>query len=283
MAQTVSQALAWARVILSSEGIDSAFIDSSLILAHCLKLRRIDLIIHRDRILRGDEQPAFASLIMRRARHEPVAYLTGEKEFYGRTFLVNEHVLIPRPETELLVEKALVRAPRGTAVFEIGVGSGAVICSILAERGDLTGVGNDISLQALKTTRANADMLGVSGRLRLYAGHVLLGLQGLMPVIVANPPYIPELDAQIVDDDVRSYEPHQALFGGKDGLDIVKEIIISAPVRLAPRGVLLMEVGMGQREDIESLVDKQPGIMVKDWENDLAGIPRVVIVERIHG
>ena len=283
MAQTVSQALTWARGILSSKGIDSPFIDAGLILSHCLRLRRIDLIIHRDRPLDEEEWQAFSSLVGRRARREPVAYLTGEKEFYGRTFMVNNQVLIPRPETEILVEQALARAPQGAVVFEVGVGSGAVICSILAERSDLSGIGNDICIQALRTTRANADLLGVSGRLKLYAGHALAGLRGMIPVIVANPPYIPECDAQILDDDVRRYEPYRALFGGKDGLDIVKEIITGAPAHLAPRGVLLMEVGMGQREEIESLVNNHPGIAVRDWENDLAGIPRVVIVERIHG
>lgn len=283
MAQTVSQALAWARGILSSKGIDSAATDAGLILSHCLKLRRIDLIIHRDRLLESGEQQAFAALVMRRALREPVAYLTGEKEFYARTFMVNEHVLIPRPETEILVEQVLARAPQGAAVFEIGVGSGAVICSILAERRDLSGIGNDISIQALRTTRANAAMLRVSGRLMLYAGQAFAGLNCSVPVIVANPPYIPERDIQILDDDVRLYEPHQALFGGKDGLDIVKEIIIGVPAHLAPTGELFMEAGMGQREGIESLVKAQPGITVSGWEYDLAGIPRVVIVERIHG
>jgi len=132
VARTVSQALAWARGILSSKGIDSAAIDADLLLAHCLSVRRVDLIIQRDRLLGEEEREAFSTLVGRRAQREPVAYLTGESEFYGRRFMVNRHVFIPRPETEILVEQALIRAPRGSVVFEIGVGSGAVICSILA-------------------------------------------------------------------------------------------------------------------------------------------------------
>ncbi|MCU0576448.1 MAG: hypothetical protein MUD15_06445, partial [Desulfobacterota bacterium] len=123
-----------------------------------MHLRRIDLIIHRDRLLTEEEMASFRGLISRRERREPVAYITGEKEFYGRRFHVNRHVLIPRPETEMLVEQALERAPRGATVFEIGVGSGAVICSILAERSDLGGIGNDISIEALGTARTNASI-----------------------------------------------------------------------------------------------------------------------------
>ncbi len=283
MARTVSQALAWARGILSSKGIDSAAIDADLLLAHCLSVRRVDLIIQRDRLLGEEEREAFSTLVGRRAQREPVAYLTGEREFYGRRFMVNRHVFIPRPETEILVEQALIRAPRGSVVFEIGVGSGAVICSILAERSDLSGIGNDISVHALRTALANAALLGVSGRLMIYAGHALAGLRGLMPVIVANPPYIPESDVQTLEDDVRCYEPYQALFGGKDGLDIVQEIITAAAAHLVPRGVLLMEAGIGQREAIDVLVNRQGGLVLRGWKSDLAGIDRVVIVERIHG
>lgn len=283
MAQTITQALAWARGILSSEGIDTATVDASVLLAYCLKLSREDLIVHRDRHLTEHERQTFVSLIARRALREPVAYLTGEKEFFGRRFLVNEHVLIPRPETEILVEQALALAPKGAVIFEIGVGSGAVVVSILAERDDLKGMGNDISIHALRTARVNASLLGVSGRLRLYAGHVLAGLKCRVPVLVANPPYIPDRDVRILEDDVRIYEPHEALFGGKDGLDIVKEIIARAPSHLSPGGILLMEVGIGQQEAVGSLASLNKDITIKAWKKDLGGIPRVVIMESVHG
>lgn len=283
MAATISSARASARGILSSAGIESASVDADLLLALCLNLRRIDLIIHRDRPLTNDEQEVFSALVSRRARHEPIAYITGEKEFFGKVFHVNPHVLIPRPETEILVEQAVALAPRGSLVLEIGVGSGAVICSVLAERSDLYGIGNDISLPALRTARANADLHRVSGRLGLLASRTFSGLKGEMPVILANPPYIPEDDARKLDDDVRLYEPDRALFGGKDGLDIVQEIITGAPGHLAPGGVLLMETGISQQQEVESLVRGQEGLEVKGWENDLAGVPRVVIIERVHG
>jgi release factor glutamine methyltransferase len=283
VAPTISEALARARGILSSIDIESAAADADLLLAHSLHLRRIDLIIHRDRRLTEEEMASFGSLISRRERREPVAYITGEKEFYSRSFQVNRHVLIPRPETEILVEQALERAPRGATVFEIGVGSGAVICSILAERSDLRGIGNDISIDALGTARTNASDHGVSGRLKLFAGHTFEGLRGQMQVIVANPPYISEGDAFALDEEVRLHEPARALFGGKDGLDIVKEIINGAPDHLPPGGFLLMEAGIGQKEAVDSLVKGKEGLAVRTWKLDLAGIPRVVIMERIHG
>ncbi|HOS96385.1 MAG TPA: methyltransferase, partial [Deltaproteobacteria bacterium] len=181
------------------------------------------------------------------------------------------------------VEQALSLAPSGAAIFEVGVGSGALICSILAERDDLHGAGNDICIRALRVARDNARCLGVSGRLLLFAGRGCRGLGGGFQVIVANPPYIPDAHEDLLDDDVRLYEPRRALFGGKEGLDIVQEIITGAPEALAAGGLLLMEAGVGQQGAVEALVKARKGLAVKAWVKDLAGIPRVVIMERVHG
>jgi release factor glutamine methyltransferase len=283
VAKTISEALTKARGLLAEQNIDSAFIDADLLLTHALHIRRIDLIIHRDRMLTDEEMDAFCDLIERRISHEPVAYITGVKEFFGIPFMVNPHVLIPRPETEILVEQSIALAPKGATVFEIGVGSGALIISILCEREDLKGVGNDISTPALITTRANARTHGVSGRLRLFAGNVLAGLGGSWPMIIANPPYIRLDEGNNLDDDVRGYEPAKALFGGKDGLDIVKEIIKGLSGHLTLGGMLIMEAGRGQKEAIDSLVGSQKTLKIRTWIHDLAGIERVVIIERIHG
>lgn len=283
MAKTISEALITARVLLAEQNIDSAFIDADLLLIHALNIRRIDLIIHRDRRLTDEEMDAFSDLIERRISHEPVAYITGVKEFFGIPFMVNPHVLIPRPETEILVERAITLAPKGATVFEIGVGCGAVIISILCERQDLNGVGNDISIPALITTRVNAAAHGVSDRLRLFAGNVMEGIGGSWPLIIANPPYIRLDEVNSLDDDVRLYEPAKALFGGKDGLDIVKEIIKGLSGHLTQGGMLIMEAGRGQKKAIDSLVGSQKTLKIRSWIHDLAGIERVVIIERIHG
>jgi release factor glutamine methyltransferase len=283
VAITISEALSKARGLLAEQNIDSAFIDADLLLAHALTIRRIDLIIHRDRVLTDEEMEAFSDLMERRISHEPVAYITGVKEFFGIPFMVNPHVLIPRPETEILVEQSIALAPKGATVFEVGVGSGAVIISILSERQDLKGVGNDISLPALITARVNAVTHGVEGRLCLFAGNVMEAVGGSWPMIIANPPYIRVDEMNVLDDDVRLYEPAKALFGGKDGLDIVKEIIKGLSGHLTQGGMLVMEAGRGQKEAIDSLVGSQKSLKLKTWIHDLAGIERVVIIERIHG
>lgn len=283
MARTISEILARARGTLTSQGIESASIDAQILLSHCLGIRIIDLVIHRDQEVADSDAQAYEGLVARRAAREPVAYITGEKEFYGRPFAVSRHVLIPRPETEILVEQALLRAPRGGVVLEIGVGSGAVICSVLAERTDLTGLGNDISIEAVRVARSNALKTGVSERLGLFVGDLFSALHAAFPVILANPPYIPETEEASLDDDVRIYEPGEALFGGKDGIDKVKGIITGAKACLAEGGVLVMEFGVGQKQAVENLVSGQEGIVVSGWENDLAGIPRAVIMAREHG
>ncbi len=283
MAKTISEALTKAKGLLAEQNIDSAFIDADLLLAHSLNIRRIDLIIHRDRMLTDEEMDDFRELIERRISHEPVAYITGIKEFFGMPFMVNPHVLIPRPETEILVEQSIALAPRCATVFEIGVGSGAVIISILSERQDLKGVGNDISIPALITARVNAATHDVAGRLGLFAGNVMEAIDSSWPMIIANPPYIRMDEMNDLDDDVSLYEPAKALFGGKDGLDIVKEIIKGLSGHLTKGGMLIMEAGRGQKEAIDSLVGSHKSLKIRTWIHDLAGIERVVIVERIHG
>ena len=283
MGTTISEALARAKAQLASQGLDSAFIDAELLLSHLLHIRRIDLIILRDRKLTDTEERAYADLLQRRSRREPVAYITGTREFFGRDFRVNPSVLIPRPETEILVEQAISLAPAGAKILEIGVGSGAVIISVLCEREDLLGFGNDISLAALSTARENAGLHGVANRLRLFAGNSLKSTGGTWPLIIANPPYIARDDMDTLEDDVRLYEPGSALFGGKDGLDIVKGIIGSLGLMLASGGMLIMEVGLGQKEAVDSLVAYRGTIRVRSWIKDLSGIERAVIMERIHG
>jgi release factor glutamine methyltransferase len=262
---------------------ESASLDADILLMHVLGMTRVEIVVQRERPLSDAETAAYEALVARRALREPVAYIVGAREFFGRRFTVTPDVLIPRPETEILVEQALSLAPPGAAVFEIGVGSGALICSILAERDDLHGAGNDICIRALCVARDNARTLGVSERLLLFAGRGCGGLRGGFQVIVANPPYIPDAHEALLEDDVRLYEPRRALFGGKDGLDIVQEIITGAPGAMALGGLLLMEAGIGQQGAVESLVKAQKGLAVKAWVKDLAGIPRVVLMERVHG
>jgi release factor glutamine methyltransferase len=283
MAQTILTVLAGARGLLKEQDIDSPGLDAELLLAHVLKISRIDIIIQRDRSISDQDFEEFQCLLERRLKREPIAYILGEKEFYGRVFRVNPHVLIPRPETEIIVDEAITAAPKDSKVLEIGVGSGAVIISLLCERPDIEGYGNDISFEALNVTRDNARFHEVSDRLRLYAGDGLKGFKTTFPLILANPPYVALSDQESLETDIALFEPSRALFGGKDGLDIVKEIIVAAPGRLPPGGLCIMEIGQGQKKAVEDMVSEQEGLRIRHLVDDLAGIPRTVIIERVYG
>jgi release factor glutamine methyltransferase len=283
VAQTILSVLTWAKGLLKAQGIDSFRIDAELLLAHILGVKRIDLIIHRDRPLTEQEFDEFQKLLARRIKREPIAYIIGAKEFFGRVFQVNPHVLIPRPETEALVEHAVLDVPKEGMALEIGVGSGAVIVTLLCERGDLIAYGNDISAQAVRTARSNARTHGVSDRLHLFVGDAFSALKTTFSMILANPPYITVSEVGSIDDDIALYEPLAALFGGNEGLDIVKEIISEAPRYLVPGGMLIMEVGHGHKDTVDRLIAGRGGLKVMNWVNDLAGIPRTVVIERVHG
>lgn len=282
MLLTVRQAVAWATDALAASG-DSARLEAEILLGQVLSLSRMQLYLDRDRSLSADQHDAFAALVRRRAGGEPVAYIIGEKEFYGLSFLVNPHVLIPRPETELLVEQALALAPPNSRVLELGVGSGAVIVALAVQRPDITCFGTDISPAAVAVARQNARRHGVDSRVHLCVGDTLHALRTRFPVILMNPPYIAGRDAAHLSPDVVRFEPAAALFGGNDGLDIIRKVVKETAGFLTPDGCLVMEVGYDQRSAVEHLVQAGTGLAVRHWIPDLAGIPRVVVVEKRHG
>jgi len=280
---TIRSVIAWAKGYLETKGSDSPRLDAELLLADVLAKKRIDLYLDMDRPLNDSELAGFRNALKRRADKEPIAYILGRREFYSHDFIVNPHVLIPRPETELLVDLALEFSPKGMPVFEIGVGTGAVIISLLLERQDITGFGNDISLDTIRVAQDNGSMHGISQRLFLYAGDVLKGLCGQYSTILANPPYIAADCRGDLHEGVRRYEPEKALFAGNDGLDIIKEILAQAPEHLLPGGKLIMEVGYDQKDAVEEMALRSGAMKPVRWAKDLAGIERAVILERMHG
>jgi release factor glutamine methyltransferase len=280
---TIRSVLTWARGYLQAKGSDSPRLDAEVLLAHVLGKNRIDLYLDMDRPLVEDELASYRVLLKRRSEKEPIAYILGHKEFYSHDFIVSRDVLIPRPETELLVEKAVELAPEKGEVFEFGVGSGAVIVSILLERPDLTGYGNDISSGALDVARENARRHGVEDRLHLHQGDLFKGIMKRFHIIVVNPPYIAASCEHELQDDVRMYEPACALFAGNDGLDIIREIIDQASDHLEPGGRLIMEVGHDQRGAVEEMVKESRELELLLWIRDLAGADRTAIVEKLHG
>ncbi|MEZ5291822.1 MAG: peptide chain release factor N(5)-glutamine methyltransferase [Vicinamibacterales bacterium] len=223
---------------------------------------------------------AFEMVAARRVAREPMAYLRGRQEFYGRDFVVNASVLIPRQETELVVETALsVLAADDTRAADIGTGSGCLAVTLALERPRLTVVATDVSAPALAVAAKNAERHGVSGRVRLVETSYLDGIGGPFDVVVSNPPYIPLPDAPDLQPEVRDHEPVSALFGGADGLEHIGAITARAAEALRPGGVLVFEIGVGQAAAAAALAEAA-GLRGVTAHLDLQGIPRVIVARR---
>lgn len=224
----------------------------------------------------------FRDLVARRAAGEPLQYLLGEWEFLGRTFRVDPRALIPRRETEAIVEMARDAAPSARSVLDAGTGSGILAVSIALERPGARVVAVDRSEAALALARANAALHGVAGRVSFVASDWLSGLapRPLFDLAVANPPYVPRADAPHVEKTVSDHEPHLALFGGDDGLDAVRVLLAELPARLAAGAPFLFEIGYGQAREASGLVEASPAFLLEDVRLDAAGIPRTVLARR---
>lgn len=273
---TVLDVIRWTAARFAERGIASPRLDAELIVAHVLSLPRVQLYVQFDRPLSATELPDIRALIKRRQAGESVAYLVGKKEFWGLEFAVDARVLVPRPDTETLVEEARVRlegveAPR---IADIGTGSGALAVTLAKLRPDATVFASDISAAALEIARGNAERLGVT--VTFLEGDLAAPLAAHAPfsLIVANLPYIPSADLAALPPEVR-VEPVLALDGGADGLDLVRRLVDAAPALLAPGGALALEIGAGQAAATAALL-VAAGFVDARTRQDLAGIDRVV-------
>lgn len=226
-----------------------------------------------------------APLIERRRRREPVAYITGEKEFYGRAFAVTPAVLIPRPETEFVVEEAcrewpVDRAVGAARVLDIGTGSGCLAITLALERTDARVIATDVSEAALEVARLNARRWRVAERVDFRHGPFDVDLEERCDLIVSNPPYVAEADREALPPDVAAFEPAVALFGGTDGLAVIRPLLGVAARRLTSGGLLIMEIGAGQADAVRALADDLSGWQVLRIRTDLQGHPRVVVARR---
>jgi len=261
--RTLGEALALAeRWLRSVPENDSATLDAQLLLAHVTGLARTTILAYPERSLTPEDAERYAALVVRRVAHEPVAYLTGHREFMGLDFLTDARALIPRPETELLVEAALVEVraqltePMTPApvVADIGTGSGAIAVALaqLEPRLD-TIYATDVSADALALARENAQRLGVTERIHFLEGDLLLPLPEPVDVLLANLPYVAPRDAPTLSNDVRRYEPSLALYGDDDGLGHLGGLFAQMPGRLRPGAAILLEFGYDQRAAIVAL------------------------------
>lgn len=287
---TILALLKWATGYFTSHGIDSPRATAEILLATLLKLKRIDLYLRYDQPLLKSELSGFKLLIKRRVNREPVAYIIGNKEFWSLDLEVNPNVLIPRPDTETLVEAALSHlghvdsSPNFTGqVLEIGTGSGAVVLALASERPSYRYVATDISLKAIDIARRNASRHQLASVVQFVAGNWLDPFSPNKPVfdmILSNPPYIPTEDIPGLQPEVYHHEPLLALDGRSDGLHALRQIIYSAHPLLKPRGVLLLEMGFNQKDAVIRMIQHcghyHPFQIIKDY----AGHDRIVVMHK---
>jgi release factor glutamine methyltransferase len=249
--------------------------DAELLLLHVAGITRADLLTHPERELTERQSNHYQAAITRRAHHEPVQHILGKQEFYGRDFIVNRLVLIPRPETEHLVEAALGIRPEPERILDIGTGSGILAITLALELPAATVTATDISAAALAVAQRNAEQTGAGERIQFVISDLFAALgDERFDCIVSNPPYV--ATSEVLEPQVREYEPAAALYAGEDGLAIYRRLIPEAIGHLAPGGHLLLEIGHGQRDVLEQTL-AQSGFEDVRFVNDLQGIPRVAI------
>ena len=281
---TILKLLEWTTPFLEKKGSPSPRLDAELLLSFVTGLERIHLYTQFDRPLVPDELARYRELIARRSRGTPVAYLLGEKPFWSLDLKVDPRVLIPRPDTETLVQAALKSLPDGPRrVIDIGTGSGAIALAIAAERPDAHLAATDISADALAVARENAALNDLEDRVTFLEGDLFApfaipevgDLWIPADMIVSNPPYIGESEKPSLDRSVLDFEPHGALFAGPDGLDVLRRLVLAAHEHLRPGGALLVEIGFTQGAAVADLF-ADAGFAGVAIEKDLAGQDRVV-------
>lgn len=265
---------------LARGGVENPRRDVRLLLAHALGIEPVDVILREMDVAEPVGLTAFEMAVSRREAGEPVSRIRGWREFYGRRFVVTPDVLDPRPETELLVSEGIARLPQAGRVLDLGVGSGCILLSVLAERPDARGVGVDISRAALGVVQINADALGVGGRVELVEGGWDVALAcGGFDLVLSNPPYIPAIEMKGLAREVINHDPHLALTPGGDGLDPYRVILGRISNLLAPGGWIGFEFGMGQAATVEDLMSAA-GLECVAVLPDLAGIERAAFGRR---
>jgi len=272
---TVLRLLKWTAEYFAGKGIEHGRLDAELLLAATLGLNRVGLYLNYDRPLSADELTLFRKQVERRARREPLAYILGRCEFWSLPFVVTPAVLIPRPDTEVLVEAALKRLPPQGRVLDVGLGSGAIAVAIAHERGDVRVAGIDVSPAALAVAQQNAAANGVTERVVFRRGDLCALDGGPYDLIVSNPPYIEAGEMPTLMPEVRDFEPSLALVAGADGLDSYRALVPAAWSQLNSGGWLLVEVGAGQAMVVSELF-ATTGYSECFIARDLAGIERVV-------
>lgn len=280
-AASLAAALRAATARLRTAGLPGADLDARLLLGHVLGEPRLSLALHGERPLALEQAVGFERLIARRLAGEPVARILGHREFWGIEFALSADTLVPRPDSETLVEAALDRlGDRSRAPFRIadlGTGSGCLLVALLAECPLATGLGTDLSPVALRAARANAEAAGVGARAVWLAANWAAPLAARFDLVLSNPPYIATADIAGLERDVREHDPARALDGGDDGLDAYRALAQALPRLLAPEGLAVVELGAGQRAEVERLM-RAAGLAPAGCRRDLGGVERALLL-----
>jgi release factor glutamine methyltransferase len=285
---TVLQVIQRSTEFLAKKGVDSPRLQAELLLAHLLKLQRMQLYLNFERALTTTEEADFRELIKRRGQREPLQHIVGSVSFCGYEIAVNRHVLIPRPDTELLAARGwehlsqlstLTSQP--STAFDWGTGSGCIAIALASKLPNLQVYATDSSREALELAQKNASTNGVANRIQFLFGHGFSAVPKDTPfdLIMSNPPYIPTAEIDSLQPEVRDYDPRQALDGGPDGLDHIREIAAEASPFLKPHGKVMLEFGDGQAELVSQLFSEQKWI-VEDIVEDYTQRPRIFIGKR---
>ena len=267
---------------LKSKNIKSALLDSEILMAKAIKENRSNVLLNPNRILSNQDYENFRELISNRLQFKPIAYLTGKKSFWKHEFEINDKVLIPRPDTEIIIEEILqiYKNKKNIKFLEVGVGSGCIILSILNERKSFLGNGVDLSKDCISICKLNAIKLGVLNRLKLFKTDIDNFSIGKYDLIISNPPYIKKLDLKKLDKDVINYEPKLALDGGLDGLSIIRKVINKSSELIKLNGKLIIEIAYDQKEMVIDIL-RNNGFFINKVVKDLSKNDRCIISTKI--
>jgi len=288
---TLIKLIQWATAYFDARHIDSPRSTAEILLAHAMGTKRIDLYLRYDQPLNSDELNRFKTLIKRRTNREPVAYIVGCKEFWSMDLEINRNVLIPRPETECLVERALEYLaadpnPVRKSILELGTGSGAVVLALASENPRHSYLGTDVSSDAVRVARRNSMRHGMGAKIRFMVADWFAAFDaksGQFDLIVSNPPYIRSGDLKRLQPEIHAYEPIAALDGAKDGLRCIRHIIQCAYLYLKPAGALLLEMGHDHQAPIKQIIDASGQYEDAQFYKDYSGHDRIVSIRKRSG
>ena len=278
----INLAVKEASLILKKNSIKTSQLDSEILLGQVINKDREYIILNDDINIGKESYNYFKNLIEQRSKGKPIAYLIGKKNFWKDQFQINKHVLIPRPDTEIIVEQVLkiTKFQSNLRVLDIGIGSGCILLSVLREKKDFRGIGIDISKKSVEISKLNALNLGLLNRVKIFKTNVDNFNYGKYDLIISNPPYIKKLDLKYLEKDISNFEPKLALEGGLDGLSEIRKVIAKASELIKINGKLILEIAFNQKEEVKKIL-RDKGFYVNKVVKDLSKFDRCIISTKI--